>query len=396
MKRIFTLILCGIISSTIWAQTTDSTKVKLNEKYTEVITDEWGDTTYIKFGGQLYKVIEGDNGKYLNKVKSGQKNQETGEQIDTNQINVGNQSYKVMEDNNGKYVNEVKVGKKNVVTVVEDGNNVHVVVGDKENGKGVEVLTDDWGDTTHIRVGRRTFKVIEGNNGTYVKYEKEDKNKKWSRSFNAHWAGLEVGMNMFENSDYSIYQGTEYEEFGDVFDLRSGKSLSWNINFFEFAFKNEKKTFGLVTGMGISFNDYAFDLPVTLEKEDGYGMTVPKSIKLEDKSVKKSKLHVNYLTVPLLLEVKTPLRMGSSRLSLSAGAIGSLYIGSHSKYKYHDKAKVKIKGNYNINQWKYDLTGRIHFGDFTVFANYSMTSLFENGQGPEIHPLMIGISFPNI
>ncbi|HSH19564.1 MAG TPA: hypothetical protein VLA03_03885 [Draconibacterium sp.] len=260
-------------------------------------------------------------------------------------------------------------------------------------------MTDDWGDTTHIRVGRRTFKVIEGNNGTYVKYEKEDKSRKWSRSFNAHWAGLEVGMNMFENSDYSIYNDMDIpEEFKgvDVFDLRSGKSLSWNLNFFEFAFKNEKKTFGLVTGMGVSFNDYAFDLPVTMEKENGVGNTIPSNIKVEDKSVKKSKLHVNYLTVPLLLEVKTPLRMGSSRLSLSAGAIGSLYIGSHTKYKYYDKAKVKIKGNYNINQWKYDLTGRIHFGDFTVFANYSMTSLFKNNMGPEIHPLMIGISFPNI
>lgn len=148
--------------------------------------------------------------------------------------------------------------------------------------------------------------------------------------------------------------------------------------------------------MGISFNDYAFDLPVTMEKEDGYGMTVPVSILQEDRSVRKSKLHVNYLTVPLMFEVKTPLRMGSSRLSLSAGAIGSLYIGAHTKYKYYDKAKVKIKGNYNINQWKYDLTGRIHFGDFTVFANYSMTSLFRNGKGPEIHPLLIGISFPNI
>ena len=290
----------------------------------------------------------------------------------------------------------VHVGKKNVVTVVDGDDKVQVVVGDKDNGKGIEVLTDEWGDTTHIRIGRRSFKVIEGDNGTYVKYEKEDKNKKWSRSFNAHWAGLEVGMNMFQNSDYSIYQGTEYEQFGEVFDLRSGKSLSWNLNFLEFAFKNEKKTFGLATGMGISFNDYAFDLPVTLEKENGYGMVVPKSIKVEDKSVKKSKLHVNYLTVPLMFEVKTPLRMGSSRLSFSAGAIGGLYIGAHSKYKYYDKAKVKIQSNYHINQWKYDLTGRIHFGDFTVFANYSMTPLFKTDKGPEIHPLMIGISFPNI
>jgi hypothetical protein len=375
MKQLITLILCSALALNTWAQN-ETTEIKVDKKNVAkaiegkdsvyVVTDEWGDTTHIKIGNQTYKVIEGANRTYVTEIKD------------------------------AKDVTEVKVGKKNVVTVAEDGNNVHVVVGDKEKGKGVEVITDEWGDTTHIRVGRRSFKVIEGNNGTYVKYEKEDKDKKWSRSFNAHWAGLEVGMNMFENSDYSIYQGSEYEQPGEVFDLRSGKSLSWNLNFMEFAFKNEKKTFGLVTGMGISFNDYAFDLPVTMEKEDDYGMVVPRNIRMENNSVKKSKLHVNYLTVPLLLEVKTPLRMGSSRLALSAGAIGSLYIGSHTKYKYNDNAKVKTQGNYNINQWKYDLTGRIHFGDFSVFANYSMTPLFENGQGPKLQPLMVGIAFPNI
>ena len=107
-----------------------------------VVTDEWGDTTHIKVGNLTYKVIEGTNSAVVKEVKD---------------------------------ATEVKVGKKNVVTVVDGSDQVHVVVGNKENGKGIEVLTDDWGDTTHIRVGRRTFKVIEGDNGTYVKYEKEDK-----------------------------------------------------------------------------------------------------------------------------------------------------------------------------------------------------------------------------
>lgn len=292
-----------------------------------------------------------------------------------------------------KDTTEVKVMKKNIVTVIEDDDAVHVKVG---NDHGIEVITDDWGDTTEIRLGRRSFKVIEGNNGTYVKVDKTVREKHWGGSFNPHWAGLEVGMNMFENSNYSIYNGTEYEQYGDIFDLRSGKSLTWNINFAEFAFKNKRKTFAVVTGMGISFNDYAFDLPVTMEKEDRYGMIVPVNISEENSSVKKSKLHVNYLTVPLLLEVKTPLRMGSSNLYLAAGAIGSLYIGSHTKFKYHNGNKEKSKSNYHINQWKYDLTARIGFGDFCVFANYSMTSLFKDAKGPEIHPLMIGISFPNI
>ena len=288
---------------------------------------------------------------------------------------------------------KVNVMKKNVVTVVENGDNVHVVVGDKESGKGVEVLTDEWGDTTHVRVGRRTFKVIEGSNGTYVKMEKEHKTQKWSGKFNPHWAGLEVGMNNFMNADYSIYQN-QFPD--DILELNPGKSLTSNLNFMEFAFKNEKKTFGLVTGMGFSLNDYAFDLPVTIEKEEGFGKIVPVNISEQNSSVKKSKLHVNYLTAPLMLEIKTPLRMGSSHLYLAGGAIGSLYLGAHTKYKFHDNNKFKTESNYHINQWKYELTGRIGFGDFCVFANYSMTPLFKDGKGPKIHPLLIGISFPNI
>ncbi len=288
---------------------------------------------------------------------------------------------------------KVKVMKKNIVTVVEDDHGTSVKVG---NDRGVEVVTDDWGDTTEIRLGRRSFKVIDGCNGTYVKVDKELKQKNWTGYFNPHWAGLEVGMNIFQNSDYSIYDGTKYEQYGEVFDLRSGKSLTWNLNFAEFAFKNKRKTFGVVTGMGISFNDYAFDLPVTVEKEDGYGMVIPVNIEVEHSSVKKTKLHINYLTVPLILEIKTPLRMGSSHLYIAGGAIGGLYIGSHTKYKYHNKNKEKYKSNFHINQWKYDLTARLGFGDVCVFANYSMTSIFKNGKGPEIHPLMIGVSFPNI
>jgi hypothetical protein len=281
---------------------------------------------------------------------------------------------------------EVKVLKKNVVTVVEDNDKVHVTVG---NDRGIEVITDEWGDTTNIRIGRRSFKVIDGNNGTYVKVDKEVRKKNWSGSFNAHWAGLEVGMNTMYKTDYSLYAGEENPEF---FELNPGKSLSWNLNFAEWAFKNERKTFGIVTGMGISFNDYAFELPITIEKENGFGKIIP--VPLDN--VKKSKLHVNYLTAPLMLEVKTPLRMGSSRLYLAGGVIGGLYLGSHTKYKLNNNNKEKIKSNYHINQWKYDITGRIGFGDFCVFANYSMTSLFKDGKGPEMHPLMIGISFPNI
>lgn len=282
---------------------------------------------------------------------------------------------------------EIKVMKKNVVTVVDGNHGTQVKVG---NDHGIEVITDDWGDTTHIRMGRRTFKVIEGSNGTYLKIDKELKQKDWTGSFNPHWAGLEVGVNMFYDTNYSMYNGMGYGEF---FDLNPGKSLTWNINFAEWAFKNERNNFALVTGMGISFSDYTFDQALTIEKENGDGMIIP--VYLESDGLKKSKLSTTYLTAPLMFEIKTPLRMGGSKLYIAGGVIGGLHIGSHTKFKYR-RDKEKAKSNYHLSPFKYDITGRIGFGDFCVFANYSMTSLFKDAKGPELHPLMIGISFPNI
>lgn len=282
---------------------------------------------------------------------------------------------------------EIKVLKKNVITVVEDDNNVHVKVG---NDRGIEVITDDWGDTTKIRLGRRTFKVIDGDDGTYVKVDKELKKKNWTGSFNAHWAGLEVGMNLFYETDYSMYSGMNYGEF---FDLNRGKSLTLNLNFAEWAFQNAHNNFALVTGLGLSFSDYTFDQAITIEKQFGDGTIVP--VSLDPVELQKSKLHATYLTAPLMLEIKTPLRMGSLRLYLAGGVIGSINIGSHTKYKYK-KDKEKFKSNYHLNTFKYDVTGRIGFGDFCVFANYSLSTLFQKEKGPELYPLMIGFSFPNI
>ena len=184
-----------------------------------------------------------------------------------------------------------------------------------------------------------------------------------------------------------MYNGT----YGEFFDLNPGKSLTWNLNFAEWAFKNERKTFALVTGLGFSFMDYTFDQSITIEKD--MGMIYP--VDLDPNGLKKSKLTVTYLTAPLMLEIKTPLKMGSSRLYIAGGVIGGLHIGPHTKYKYRND-KEKNKGNFHLNSFKYDITGRLGFGDFCVFANYSMTSLFKDGKGPELFPLMVGISFPNI
>jgi hypothetical protein len=282
----------------------------------------------------------------------------------------------------------VKVIKKNVVTVTEDMDKTQVKIGED---RGVEVITNHRGDTTSIRIGNRNFDVIDNREGTkiHVTRESREKRKKYGR-FNGHWAGFEMGVNTFHESDYSLYDGMGYGEF---FDLNHAKSLTININFAEYTFSNDRNTFGLVTGLGLNMMDFRFDQPMTLTKESSSGLLLP--VELDSDGFKKSKLNVTYLTAPIILEIATPLKYKQHRLTLGAGVIGGVNVGSRTKIKTGD-GKTKDRRNFNINPLKYDLTGRIGLGELCVFANYGMTSIFEEGKGPQLVPLTIGISFPNV
>ncbi|MDD4109096.1 MAG: hypothetical protein PHH93_10295, partial [Prolixibacteraceae bacterium] len=214
---------------------------------------------------------------------------------------------------------EIKVLRKNVISVVEDRDMTHVKVG---SDSGVEIVTDDGGDTTHIRIGRRIFKVKEDSTGTNITIEKEDKNVLKESDFNPHWAGMEFGINMYRAADYSIYNRSSTIVPENFMDLNYGKSITVNLNIAEWAFKNKAQNFGLVVGMGLSFMDLTFDRPLTIEKQGGEGIIMP--VELDPEGLKKSKLNISYITAPLLLEVKTPLRMGTSNLYISGGVIGGL------------------------------------------------------------------------
>jgi len=54
--------------------------------------------------------------------------------------------------------------------------------------------------------------------------------------------------------------------------------------------------------------------------------------------------------------------------------------------------KRKVKDDFNVNPFKYDLIARIGYGKFTMFGTYSLSTLFESGKGPVVYPFTAGIS----
>lgn len=240
-------------------------------------------------------------------------------------------------------------------------------------------------DTAIVRIGKKDVKVIDHDGGTEIIWGK-GKHRKNPDRFQGHWEGIEFGFNSFAKADYGMY-APAYDNF---MSLNQGKSLELDFNFYELNIGLAKNYVGLVSGMGLSFNNYRFQNPFTMKREQN--MTVP--VALDPENLSKTKLAVSYLTVPLLLEFQIPVNNNEGRLFINGGIIGGVKIGSHTKVKYGDN-KEKDRSGFNLNSFNYAATARIGYKDICLFAKYSLTPMFEDGKGPELTPFTIGISFLN-
>jgi hypothetical protein len=237
-------------------------------------------------------------------------------------------------------------------------------------------------DTTIVRIGKKDLTVIDREDGTEIHWGKDKHKKDGSLRFNGHWEGIEFGFNAFAKPDYSMYN------VKDFMSLNQGKSMEFNLNFYELNIGLSKSYVGLVSGMGLSFNSYRFENPYTLQK----GPTMTEPVLLDYDNLSKTKLAVSYLNVPLLFEFQIPVNQNEGRLFINAGLVGGVKLGSHTKVKHGD-IKDKDHSGFNINSFKYAATARIGYKDISLFANYSLTPLFQLGKGPGLTPFTIGISF---
>lgn len=251
-------------------------------------------------------------------------------------------------------------------------------------------------DTTKIKIGRKEVSIYESGEETEIRVKSVESTQvspemkaKMSkvRKFRGHWSGFEMGLNNYVNSGFS----TSLDPSMDYMELKSSKSLNVNINFLQYNLKIAGDNFGLVTGMGLEFNDYRFSNNTSIKREAGVIVPVDYSPLV----LEKSKLSTTYLTVPLLVEFQTPQISRKHRVHLSAGIIGGIKLGSHTKIVHRDsdrKLKDKVRDDFYLSPFRYGVTFRAGYRQLNVFANYYMTPLFEINKGPELYPFSIGFS----
>ena len=279
-----------------------------------------------------------------------------------------------------------------LVATEEEYEVVTDVVDDTSRVKIGEVVTiEETGDETVIRIGKRGVRINEAGDDTEITFGEEDNDEEVtdenpSKSFEGHLGGLEFGYNSYSTGKW-LKNETPLEGY---LDLNTAKSSSFNIVLPPVSL-GFTRHFGLVTALGINFNNYRFDGNNTIIV-DGEGVITP-SYPAEQIRYDKSKLATVYGILPVMLEVQIPVSHGST-INLGAGLVGAVKLGSHTKVVYHDdgKQKEKNRDDFNLNVLRYGVTARAGYEMVQVYGTCYLSPVFEKGKGPELYPFEIGIA----
>jgi hypothetical protein len=250
-------------------------------------------------------------------------------------------------------------------------------------------------DTTVVRIWKDRVEIISSDEESHIRIGREERpvdRKRYrsrKRRFKGHWAGVNLGYNNFVTANGSFTYPDEYH----FMELNAGKSVGIAINPWQQSIKLQQRgNIGLVTGLGIEWNNYRFDSQNVLVR-DVNGNT---SYVVADEPIKKNKLTTCYLNVPLLLEFQIPTGKQRYPLYVSGGVIGGVRLGSYSKVVYSGeggKGTQRTHDHFNLHQWRYGTTFRMGYRAINLFADYYMTPIFEKNKGPELYPVTAGVSF---
>ncbi|MFN2314116.1 MAG: outer membrane beta-barrel protein [Bacteroidales bacterium] len=251
------------------------------------------------------------------------------------------------------------------------------------------ITVEESEDETVIRIGKRAIRILTEDDDTEVRCEEYKDNeaaRRRGRYFEGHLGGVEFGYNAYTTDQWGRNDGT----LEGYLDLNTAKSSNFNIVAPPVSL-GFTRHFGIVTGLGISFNNYRFDGNNSLTVDDG-GIVAP-DYPAEGINYDKSKLATVYGILPVMLEVQIPVTY-SSTINLGAGVIGAVKLGSHTKTVYYDDGKQKDKNrdDFNLNVLRYGVTARAGYEMIQVYGTCYLSPMFEKNKGPELYPFEVGIA----
>jgi hypothetical protein len=248
----------------------------------------------------------------------------------------------------------------------------------------VSVDVNHIGDTVSvITIGKRRIEVIENNNQTRVRMTRIP-----NGDFKGHFAGFDLGMNSLMKSGMS----SSFADDERFMEVNLAKSINVGINFLQYSIPlTANNRVGLVTGAGINFSNYRFDNPSVMYRNQVTGKIEGNPVDRD--LLEKHKLVTTFINFPLMLETQFS-SDHQHKGFLSVGGFFGMKTGSHTKVVYDGKTD-KVYGNLNLRPYQYGIAFRGGYEWLKVFANYHLSSLFEDEKGPQVFPFTVGLTLTN-
>ncbi len=171
-------------------------------------------------------------------------------------------------------------------------------------------------------------------------------------------------------------------------------SLGIEIYTFETLLKNDR-TFNISLGIGFSshnvhHNALPFDsLTIT------YFKLIPPGVEYT-----KNKLTINYMDVPLELNIVSKTDKRNRNFRFAIGTKGGIMINNYLKYVGKDfrnnsgkEVKFKEYRLENVMWYRYGFYVRVSYARLGLTANYFPLPIFEKNKGPRFIPITYGITF---
>lgn len=169
------------------------------------------------------------------------------------------------------------------------------------------------------------------------------------------------------------------------FKLIPGKSMNFNIWLLMQRLNIHKHKLNLVYALGVEMNNYRYARSIS------YVPGYPTTIIRDSIEFSKNKLFAQYLTIPVMLNFNSnPARPGRS-FELSLGFSGGYLLKSRTKQISEERGKVRRTDDFNLNKWRFGLTGEIAYGPIKLYSNFALTPLHDYGL--EQYPFAVGFRF---
>jgi len=253
-----------------------------------------------------------------------------------------------------------------------------------------------------IKVGnfiiiKKDKKAVEENGSTNINISINpgDKTyyKKKHSAISTNWLILDLGFaNLRDKTEYGSVAANNYLHANggapftkDDLKLNTGKSSNVNLWFFMQKLNLTHQVVNLKYGLGLEMYNYRYDNNISYNKNPAY-------IFRDSVDFSKNKLYVGYITVPLMININaTPGKRNG--FSFSAGVSAGYRIGSKNKQVSDERGKQKIRGDFDLNPWRFAYVAEMGIGPVRIYGSYSINALHQEGLVQ--YPYVFGLRLSN-